>query len=281
MIKQRKTTEEIIESVLKYTTFVLGAVAATLPIIVVFFAAFKTPEEFASSSAIDVPNSFFNLTNFVRAIVEGNMMIGFFNTAFILIVAMTGAIFLNSMVAYVMTRFDFKGKKLILFAFLLATLVPAVTQQVATFQIVKNLGLFNTRLSVIVLYMGSDIISIYIFMQFLNSVSKSLDESAMLDGASYLMIYRRIILPLLKPAIVTVLIVKGVQVYNDFYMPFLYMPKAELQVISTSLFKFQGPYGSQWEVISAGIMVSIIPTLGIFLALQKYIYNGFTAGSVK
>jgi raffinose/stachyose/melibiose transport system permease protein len=103
----------------------------------------------------------------------------------------------------------------------------------------------------------------------------------MLDGASYFTIFWRIILPLLKPAIVTVLIVKGVNIYNDFYTPFLYMPKSELQVISTALFKFQGPYGAHWEIICAGVMIAIIPTMIIFLALQKYIYNGFTEGSVK
>ncbi|MNE82432.1 L-arabinose transport system permease protein AraQ [compost metagenome] len=118
-------------------------------------------------------------------------------------------------------------------------------------------------------------------MQFLDSISESLDESAMLDGASYWTIYWRIILPLLSPAIVTVIIVKGVNIYNDFYTPFLYMPKSSLQVVSTALFKFKGPYGSQWEVICAAIMIAIIPTLIAFISLQKYIYNGFAQGSVK
>lgn len=166
-------------------------------------------------------------------------------------------------------------------AFVLATLIPGVTTQVATFQIVNSLGLFNTRWAAIILYLGTDIIAVYIFLQFLDSISKSLDESAMIDGASYFTIYWKIILPLLKPAIVTVIIVKGVNVYNDFYTPFLYMPKTDLQVISTALFKFKGPYGSQWEVISAGIIIAIIPTVIAFLALQKHIYNGFAQGSVK
>lgn len=79
----------------------------------------------------------------------------------------------------------------------------------------------------------------------------------------------------------TVIIVKGVNIYNDFYTPFLYMPGENLQVISTALFKFKGPYGSQWEVICAAIMITIIPILVAFIALQKYIYNGFAQGSVK
>lgn len=102
-----------------------------------------------------------------------------------------------------------------------------------------------------------------------------------MDGASYFTIYSRIILPLLKPAIATVVIIKGVAIYNEFYIPFLYMPKKGLQVVATALFKFKGPYGTQWEIISAGIVISIIPTLIVFLFLQKYIYNGFTSGATK
>lgn len=77
------------------------------------------------------------------------------------------------------------------------------------------------------------------------------------------------------------MIVKGITVYNDFYIPFLYMPSQDLGVISTSLFRFKGPYGAHWETISAGAIVVILPTLIVFLALQRYIYNGFTRGATR
>lgn len=265
---------------LKYLTLLLGAFATIIPIIVVFFASFKTSEEYGRSGALALPESFLNLANYQKAFVDGNMLLGFLNTFLILFVAIAGAIIIGTMVAYVLSRFTFRTRNLILGAFLLATLIPGVTTQVATFQIINRLGVYNTRLAPILLYLGTDIIAVYIFMQFINSIPVSLDESAMLDGASYLTIYSRIILPLLKPAITTILIIKGVGIYNNFYIPFLYMPKKDLQVISTALFKFKGPYGSQWEVICAGIIIAIIPTLILFLALQKYVYNGFTQGSV-
>ncbi|MFC4388730.1 carbohydrate ABC transporter permease [Gracilibacillus marinus] len=268
-------------SVLKYASLILGAIAAILPILIVFFAAFKTGTEYTTTGPLTPPSDWTNFENFKRAFVEGNMLTGFKNTIIILLISIFGTTIIGSMVAFVLNRFNFKGSKIILGAFLLATLIPGVTTQVATFQIVNGLGLFNTMWAAIVLYLGTDIIAIYIFLQFMNSISVSLDESAMLDGASYFTIYRKIILPLLKPAIVTVIIVKGINVYNDFYTPFLYMPKSDLHVISTALFKFKGPYGSEWEVICAGIMLAIIPTLIAFIALQKYIYNGLTSGSVK
>ncbi|GAA0290563.1 multiple sugar transport system permease protein [Gracilibacillus halotolerans] len=268
-------------SIFKYASLILGAFAAIIPIMIVFFASFKTGGEYTTTGPLTPPMDWLNFENYKRAFVEGNMLTGFKNTIIILTISIVGTTIIGSMVAYVLNRFKFKGSKLIIGAFLLATLIPGVTTQVATFQIVNSLGLFNTIWAAVVLYLGTDIIAIYIFLQFMNSISDSLDESAMLDGASYFTIYRKIILPLLKPAIVTVIIVKGINVYNDFYTPFLYMPKTELHVISTALFKFKGPYGSEWEVISAGIMLAIIPTLIAFLALQKYIYNGLTSGSVK
>lgn len=266
---------------IKHFTLILGVVFALLPLTVILFSSFKTSEEYNSTSALQLPENWLNFDNFIRAFVEGNMLTGFVNIAIILAISLVLTTLTGSMVAFILDRFRFRGRGILLAAFLLAVLIPSVTTQVATFQIITNLGLFNTRLAAIVLYMGTDIIAVYIFMQFLKNISVSLDESAMLDGASYFSIYWKIILPLLRPAIVTVIIVRGVHIYNDFYTPYLYMPKQELAVISTALFRFQGPMGSSWEVISAGIIIVIIPTVVIFLLLQKHIYNGITQGSVK
>lgn len=268
-------------SVGKYLSLILGAIVAILPILIVLFASFKTSTEYTSTGVLVPPHDWTNFENYKRAFVEGNMLTGFKNTVFILSFSLLGTTLIGAMVAFVLNRFKFIGSKLILNLFLLAALVPGVTTQIATFQIVNGLGLFNTIWAAIILYLGTDIIAVYIFLQFMESIPVSLDESAMLDGASYFTIFRKIILPLLKPAIVTVIIIKGVNVYNDFYTPFLYMPKTDLMTISTSLFKFKGPFGSEWEVICAGIMIAIIPTLIAFLSLQKYIYNGFSNGAVK
>ncbi|AZK46809.1 carbohydrate ABC transporter permease [Paenibacillus lentus] len=268
-------------STFKYMTLFLGAFTALLPIIVVFFSSLKTNAEYGATSPLDPPQNWTYFANYTKAFVDGKMLLGFGNTIFILVISIAGATLIGSMIAYVLSRFKFRGSKLLMGAFLLATLIPSVTTQVATFRIIDALDLVNTRFAPILLYLGTDIIAVYIFLQFLDTISESLDESAMLDGASYFTIFFKIVLPLLAPAIVTVIIVKGVNVYNDFYTPFLYMPGENLQVISTALFKFKGPYGSQWEVICAAIMITIIPILVVFLALQKYIYNGFAQGSVK
>lgn len=227
---------------LTYLSLVGASVMVLLPLLVVLLTSLKTERQMADDSgALTLPDSFLNFENYATAFRDGEMLAAFGNTAFILAFAITGTVLIGSMAAYAIDRFTFRFRKLVVALFLVATLVPGVTTQVATFQIVDSFGMFDTLWAPIALYMGTDIVSIYIFLQFVRSIPISLDESARLDGANAFTIYRKIIFPLLKPATATVVIVKGITVYNDFYIPFLYMPSDDLGVISTSLFRFKGP----------------------------------------
>jgi multiple sugar transport system permease protein len=275
------TRNSVLGSTLKYASLVLGCTVVLLPLLLIFLASFKTDQEFYNTPVFALPSNFLNFQNFSDAFTGGLMLQGFGNTAIILIVSCTGTILIGTMTAYVLSRFDFRLNAVVSSLFLLAALIPGVSTQVATFQIISVLGLFNKLGSNIVLNLGTDVISVYIFLQFLNGIPRDLDEAALMDGASFFEVYRRIILPLLLPAIATVLIIKGVAIYNDFYTPFLYMPAKGLGTISTSLFRFIGPYNAHWQVICAGVFITIIPTLIVFLFLQKYIYNGFAQGAVK
>lgn len=278
---KKLTPSEIIYNLCKYAFLILLVIIFVLPILTVFFASFKTGTEYSSTSVLTLPESFFNFDNFIEAFTKGNMLNGFKNTVIILIFSLAGAVLTGSMAAYIFSRFKSKFTRFVNGMFLVAVMIPAIATQVATFQIISALGLFNTRLAPIILYIGTDIMTIYIFLQFLDNISVSLDESAIIDGANYFQIFFKIILPLLSPAVITVLITKGVGLYNDFYTPFLYTPSANLLTLSTTLFKFKGPFGAHWEVISAGIIVVMIPTLIVFLTLQKQIYSGLVSGSVK
>lgn len=266
---------------LVYASLVVASLVVILPLAVVFLTSLKTSAEATDGGALSLPGDWLNFGNYATAFSEGQMLTAFGNTLFILLFSITGTVVIGSMTAYAIDRFDFRAKKLVMALFLVATLVPGVTTQVATFQVVNSFGLFDTRWAPILLYMGTDIVSIYIFLQFIRGIPVSLDEAARLDGANSFTIYRKIILPLLKPAIATVVIIKGITVYNDFYIPFLYMPSQELGTVSTALFRFKGPFGAHWENISAGAVLVIVPTLIAFLFLQRYIYNGFAQGATK
>ncbi|AMW13528.1 sugar ABC transporter permease [Streptomyces qaidamensis] len=275
-------TRRAVTRVLVYLSLTAATALVLLPLAAVFLTSLKSEKEMADGSgALALPDDPFNLDNYVTAFEDGRMLSAFGNTAVILVVAIGGTVLIGSMTAYAIDRFRFRFRAWVLALFLIAALVPGVTTQVATFQIVNSFGLFDSLWAPIALYMGTDIVSIYIFLQFVRSIPVSLDESARIDGANAFTVYRKVIFPLLKPAIATVVIVKGITVYNDFYIPFLYMPSEDLGVISTSLFRFKGPFGAHWETISAGAILVIVPTLVVFLFLQRFIYNGFTRGATK
>ncbi|MET8285804.1 carbohydrate ABC transporter permease [Streptomyces sp. NPDC051639] len=278
----RRPRRPFVARTLVYASLVIASLVVLTPLVVVFLTSLKTPREVADGGrALSLPHDWLNLRNYATAFADGHLLTALGNTAFILAFSITGTVLIGSMTAYAVDRFDFRGKKLVMGLFLVATLVPGVTTQVATFQVVNSFGLFDTRWAPILLYMGTDILSIYIFLQFIRGIPRSLDEAARMDGANALTIYWKIIFPLLKPAVATVVIVKGITVYNDFYIPFLYMPSEGLGTMSTALFRFKGPFGAHWEDISAGTVLVILPTLAVFLFLQRYIYNGFTRGATK
>ncbi|MFF9261254.1 carbohydrate ABC transporter permease [Streptomyces longwoodensis] len=271
-----------VSTVLTYASLVAASLVVLVPLLVVFLTSLKTSDEVADGTdVLGLPHDWLNFSNYGTAFTDGHMLMAFGNTAFILLFSITGTVVIGSMAAYAIDRFEFRFKKAVMALFLIATLVPGVTTQVATFQVINSFGLIDTRWAPILLYMGTDIVSIYIFLQFIRGIPRSLDEAARLDGANAFTIYRKIIFPMLKPAIATVVIIKGITTYNDFYIPFLYMPSEDLGTISTALFRFKGPYGAHWETISAGAILVILPTLLVFLFLQRYIYNGFTRGATK
>ena len=142
-------------------------------------------------------------------------------------------------------------------------------------------GLINHLYGYIILMCGTDVISIYIFIKFIENISVSIDEAAIMDGASYFRIYRSIILPLLRPAIVTCMVLKGVSTYNEFYMSHLYLEGNKIYTVSTCLNIFTGPMGNQYNLICAGVIISLLPALLIFIVCQNQIYSGLTNGAVK
>ena len=280
-LREEKNWKYYVSNTSRYVILFVAALIIVAPMMVVLLGAFKTNEELLTTGPLTLPENWLNFDNFIKAWTKGRMATGFMNTAIILMVSLAATIMTGTMTAYVLNRFQFRGRNLIKGLFLVASLIPSITMQMSIFQIIVGMGVYNTRLATIILFAGTDIISIYIFLQFLEGIPETLDEAAIVDGASFPRIFITIILPLLKPAIVTVIIIKGIGFYNEFYTPYLYMKDKSLQVISTSLYAFQGPYGTQWEVICAACIITMLPTLIIFLLLQKHIYSGLTMGAVK
>ena len=274
--------KQIIWPVFKYFTLILGAFVSVLPVVVCVITAFKTPEEYQATNVMTMPQSWTYFENFTQAWKQANMGVAFRNSTIILVFVLIGSVLTGSMIAYVLSRFKFKGNGLIRNLFLFASLLPGIAMQVSVYQIMYTLGWINFLPGYIIMMCGTDIISIYIFIQFFENISTSLDESAIMDGCTYFGVFFRILFPLLKPAIVTVMILKGVGVYNEYYTANLYLQdKNRLVTVATSLFKFTGPLGNQYNYICAGVIVTMLPALIVFVICQKQIYSGLTQGAVK
>ena len=273
---------KFISNFFKYISLALFSFLALLPVVSCVITAFKTDKEYASTNVMVLPKNWLNFDNFISAWTKADMGLAFFNSFIILICVLCGSILIGSMLAYILNRFKFPGNGLVRNLFLFATLLPGVAMQVSVYKIMTNLHFIDSIPGYIILMMGTDVIAIYVFIQFFENISVSLDESAIIDGASYYGVFFKILLPLLKPAIITVMILKGVSTYNEYYMASLYLQdKEHLVVVATSLYKFTGPLGNQYNLICAGLLITIIPALIIFILCQKQIYGGLTMGAVK
>ena len=285
VVKRKKAKHysvgSIIWTIVEYASLIFFGFCAIIPIVSCITTAFKTDVEYQNTNVMAFPGSWLNFDNFVNAFKTANMGRAFLNSVIVMIVVLTVSVIVGSQLAYVLNRFKFPGNGLIRNLFLFASLLPAVAMQVTVYNIMTALHFVNHLYGYIILMCGTDVISIYIFIQFMENIPISLDESAIIDGASYWTIYWKIMLPLLKPAIVTSCILKGVGVYNEYYMANLYLMDKKLHTIATSLYTFVGPMGSQYNLICAGVIISLLPALIVFILCQKQIYSGIAAGAVK
>ena len=209
---------QFLVSFLKYLLLIFAAFVALVPIVSCVVTAFKTPEEYAATSVMTAPKSWLYFENFKTAWQQANMGHAFINSFLVLICVLAGSVLISSMLAYVLNRFQFPGNGLIRNLFMIATLIPGIATQVTVYQIMTALHLVNSLPGYIILMMGTDVITIYIFLQFFENLSVSLDESAILDGCSYFGVFFKFLLPLLKAAIFTRAILKGVSTYNEYYI---------------------------------------------------------------
>ena len=231
---------------LKYFSLVFFSFVAILPVVSCVITAFKTDAEYQQTNVMTLPESWLNFENYISAFQRANMGKAFINSAIILVCVLIASTLVGTQLAYVLNRFKFPGNGIIRNLFLFASQLPGVAMQVAVYEIMYNLNFINNLWGYIIMMCGTDIISIYIYIQFFENIDYSLDESGIMDGASYFTIFYKILLPLLKPAIVTSCILKGVGTYNEYYSANLYLQdKKNLPTVATSLYTFVGPLGSK------------------------------------
>lgn len=178
----------------------------TLPILVTVFAAFKTRADMVNTSPLALPPEP-TLENFKEVLTNKRLITGVKNTLLILAVSLFFNILLGTITAYIIERFNFRFKKVVVALFFVGMLVPTFVTEIARFKIINGLGLYGSPGAPILIYVASDLMQLYIYRQFLSNLSTSLDESALLDGCNYFQLFTKIIFPLLAPATATVAII--------------------------------------------------------------------------
>ncbi|MCJ8010306.1 carbohydrate ABC transporter permease [Paenibacillus sp. KQZ6P-2] len=263
-----------------YLILMLICMVIFIPLLITLFASFKTAVEIGSEFALKLPASF-DFGNYQVVLDKGKFLQGFGNSMFLVAVSVVINAVLGTTTAYAINRFDFRLKKVILGLFVAGMIMPGMITEISRFTIIKNLGLYNTIWAPIVIYAATNLVQLYIYTQFINGIPKDLDESAMLDGCSYFKVFNKMIFPLLLPATATLAIIKAVDVMNDMYVPYLYMPSSSLRTLTTTLMYFSSSKFGSWDYLSSAIILVMLPTLVIYLVFSKYIFKGIVAGAVK
>lgn len=171
-----------------------------------------------------------------------------------------------------------RGWNLLFTLFVIALFLPPAL--IPQFQLILNLGLYNTRIGYILLLVTNPI-GIIILVNSMKSIPRELDEAAAIDGCSYFRFVLTIIFPLARPAIATVVVLHAIGIWNELILATIYLTEQDYYPITRGMIVFQGVYGFNWPVLAAGIMIMALPMVILFLFLQRYIISGLTGGAVK
>ena len=265
----------------KYAVSLILVLMVFLPLLVTIISSLKIPGSLDAQSPLWISARDMTLNNYLSVFKERYLVRAFTNTIKIVAVSIFFNVLVGSITAYCLERFEFRFKKIIYILFSLAMMVPTNIVEIARFQVIRGMGLYNTLGAPIVIYIAANLMQLYIYRQFISGISVSLDESAMLDGCGYFRIFAQIIFPLLTPATATLVIIKTVSIVNDMYIPYLYMPKNQNKTLTTFLMRYAGAQQNSWPLLAAGIIVVALPTVLLYVFFQKYIIEGITAGAVK
>lgn len=261
----------------------IGMVLIVLaPILLTLFASLKTKSDMVLTSPLLLP-PLKNVTfdNFKKVLTDKYLLIGFKNTGIMLVISLFFNVMFGTITAFIIERFDFRGKKMVVGLFFIGMLIPTFVTEISRFKVIQGLNLYNTLGAPIIIYIASDLMQLYIYRQFISTLPVSLDEAALIDGCSYFKLFRKIIFPLLAPATATVCIIKAINIINDMYIPYLYMPKNKLRTLTTFLMNYANAQQGSWQTLAAGIIIIMIPTIIIYIFFQRYILAGIAAGAVK
>ena len=261
--------------------FIVIAIVFVVPFIFIFLTAAKTRQE-ASLFEFSWPTRFQLLENIrdVMAFGNGRMALAMWNSTLLTVFSVTLIVLFSALAAFVMQRRGDRGSSIIISVMLAGLIIPPAV--VPTIFLLQRLGIYKTLFGLIMVEVAFTLpFSTLIFRTFMSSIPREIDEAAIIDGASPWRVFSSVILPLLRPAIITVIVVSSVAIYNDFTGPLYFLPGAQNVTAQLTLFSFISQFSSQWNLLFADVVIITIPPLIVFLFFQRQIVEGMTAGAIK
>ena len=272
--------KEKFSSGLKYLLLTVSAILCLYPVVWLLISSFKTQAEL-----IEIPwglPSKLNFDNYIQAIVDGNILKYFLNSVIIAVTAVVISVILSAMVSFAISRMQWKLSKTTYNIFLLGMMIPIYAMVVPLFSMFHKIGFLNSYASVIIPQIAVSFpMSIFIMTGFMSSIPKELEEAAVIDGCSIYQVFFRIIMPISKSSLVTVAVVVFINIWNDLLLAQIFLSDVSKMTLPVGLTQFQGQYGTNYVAQIAAVIITIIPSIIVYIALHKHIMEGMVAGAVK
>jgi len=267
------------KKVFLYAFFAATSVITLIPFIWMISASFMADGKASVYPPVFWPDEFV-LTQYQNLFTRLNLARSFFNSLFLSLAVTFISLFLNSMAGYAFAKYWFRGKNK-LFKFLIsAMIIPSQVTMLPLFLMLKSIGLINTYMAIIITGLAT-IFGIFLIKQHCEAIPDSLIESARMDGATDFQIYRKIILPLAMPILVTLGLFTFLATWNDFLWPLIALTDESMYTLPVALSSLMLEHTKDPELMMAGSVITIIPVIIVFLVLQKYYVRGIMMGSVK
>lgn len=251
-----------------------------VPFYFVIVNSMKTFGELLRNTA-SLPEAFF-FGNYVKVWQIMKFPSVFMNSLIITVCSNIGLVLISSMAAYRMVRHPTKWNNLLFACFVAAMVIPFQSIMIPLVKVAANVGLLGSIPGLVICYFGFGVsLNLFLYHGFIKSIPKEIEESAVVDGTTPFGVFWRIVFPLLKPMSVTVVLLNSLWIWNDFLLPLLVLNNPYLQTIPLATYSFFGQYTKQWDLALAALVLGVLPIVIFFLALQKHIIEGITAGSVK
>ncbi len=277
-----KTQTKSVGAIISKILIALIVLIEVYPIFWILMSSFKSTQEFALSASYALPTGI-HFQNYIDAWNRGKMNIYFKNSAIVTLISLTFIVILSTTSSFALTKMRWGLRDKVMKIFLSGIMVPTAVVLIPLYTIYNRAGLLNTYMSLIITYIAFGLpLSIFLLRGYLSSLPDDMMEAAVIDGANIYQVFSRIILPLMKTGIVTVLVIQFYFRWNDLVFSMTFISDATMKTVQTGLLYFSDQYGNRnWGAIFACIAISVMPTLILYVTLNKLVIEGMTAGAVK